>query len=279
MDLYISDLDGTLLNENAKLSNYTIKTINKLIDNGLNFTIATARAYESAGKIIKPLNIKLPIILNNGSFVYDLKNKKNILENYLPNTICKDILNLLDNYEISPFLSCKKCLKKSIEYIDLSLVQEAFVKEHLDKGDERFRKVNKYNLKNKKIINLFTLGKKEKLEIVNEKLKKFSNSISTNLYYDFYYKTYWLEVRPKNATKGNSCIFLKNKYDFEKFHVFGDNLNDISMFKKADKSYAVKNANKTLKKHADYIIKENTKDSVARFLNKNDNILRTIEKT
>ena len=35
--LYVSDLDGTLLKSNDKMSEYTIRTINKLIDNGMYF--------------------------------------------------------------------------------------------------------------------------------------------------------------------------------------------------------------------------------------------------
>ena len=41
--LYVSDLDGTLLNRQICLSNNTIQTINQLIAEGMLFTYATAR--------------------------------------------------------------------------------------------------------------------------------------------------------------------------------------------------------------------------------------------
>ena len=41
--LYVSDLDGTLLRSNEQLSEYTAQTINRLVDNGLIFSYATAR--------------------------------------------------------------------------------------------------------------------------------------------------------------------------------------------------------------------------------------------
>ncbi|UCD10596.1 MAG: HAD hydrolase family protein, partial [Nitrospinaceae bacterium] len=41
--LYISDLDGTLLQSNSRLPRKSIKRLNRMIDAGLNFTIATAR--------------------------------------------------------------------------------------------------------------------------------------------------------------------------------------------------------------------------------------------
>lgn len=38
--LYISDLDGTLLNSGAEISEFTQDTLSKLLLQGLNFTIA-----------------------------------------------------------------------------------------------------------------------------------------------------------------------------------------------------------------------------------------------
>ncbi|MDU1854269.1 MAG: HAD hydrolase family protein, partial [Clostridium baratii] len=42
MNIYISDLDGTLLNNNGALSEYTISILNKLNENNINFSVATA---------------------------------------------------------------------------------------------------------------------------------------------------------------------------------------------------------------------------------------------
>jgi len=66
--LIISDLDGTLFNKIGELNPYTISIINRLISKGYYFTIATARALESARPLIASLNINLPIILHNGVF-------------------------------------------------------------------------------------------------------------------------------------------------------------------------------------------------------------------
>ena len=42
--LYVSDLDGTLLNSDVKISKNSKNIINNLIDKGMNFTVATARS-------------------------------------------------------------------------------------------------------------------------------------------------------------------------------------------------------------------------------------------
>ena len=53
--LYVSDLDGTLLNSNQTLSPFTIQTINQLVSDGMLFSYATARSYQTAKKVTQGL--------------------------------------------------------------------------------------------------------------------------------------------------------------------------------------------------------------------------------
>ncbi|MDR1699603.1 MAG: HAD family hydrolase, partial [Lachnoclostridium sp.] len=69
--LYISDLDGTLLNEKAVLSDYTIDSLNDMIGRGMNFTIATARTPATVLDIMSEVKLSIPAILMNGVLIYD----------------------------------------------------------------------------------------------------------------------------------------------------------------------------------------------------------------
>ena len=69
--LYVSDLDGTLLNSQQQTSTYTNQTIEKLVDQGMLFSYATARSYYSAKPATKGLSAKIPLILYNGAFIID----------------------------------------------------------------------------------------------------------------------------------------------------------------------------------------------------------------
>lgn len=71
--LYISDLDGTLLNRSAELSEYAANTLNAMTAKGLCFSIATARTFVSTSKILSRLKLPIPIILMNGVLTYDMK--------------------------------------------------------------------------------------------------------------------------------------------------------------------------------------------------------------
>ena len=48
MRLVVSDLDGTLLNQKSEISDETREIVRKLIENGVDFAIATGRSIGSA---------------------------------------------------------------------------------------------------------------------------------------------------------------------------------------------------------------------------------------
>ena len=67
MSLYVSDLDGTLLDRNARLSDITRYGLTRLLDAGLTFTVATARHVSSVRQILEGLPLQLPVISSNGA--------------------------------------------------------------------------------------------------------------------------------------------------------------------------------------------------------------------
>ena len=69
--LFVSDLDGTLMRSDKKLSEKTVRTLNRLIENGVLFTYATARSIQSAMEITGGLKMRLPVITRNGTVLAD----------------------------------------------------------------------------------------------------------------------------------------------------------------------------------------------------------------
>ena len=74
--LYISDLDGTLLNSKKEVTDYTAGIINRCIEAGMLFSVATARMPYGCDYRLKQLNLQTPAILTNGVFIYDFNTKK-----------------------------------------------------------------------------------------------------------------------------------------------------------------------------------------------------------
>ncbi|HKL42740.1 MAG TPA: HAD family hydrolase [Clostridia bacterium] len=266
MILYISDLDGTLLNSEGKLSDYTVEKINEMIDKGLDFTIATARGFDSVKSILEPLNLKYPVILNNGLFIYDLKKSEVIKEYSIDISVANNLLEDLSSYGIYPMVSTKA---KEVYKVYYSGIQnhgeKEFIKFHGQSSALKFIEVESVDLKNEKVLSMFSIGTKEELQEVTDYLSHKYN-LEINLFYDIYSKYYWLEINPLNASKGDAALYLKEEYGFKQLITFGDNLNDVSMFKISDESYAMASGNSVVKPEATAVIGTNDEHSVAKYI-------------
>ena len=104
MNLFVSDLDGTLLNGKAKLTDYSRITINKLIENGMHFTAATARTYATVSKILGGLNVNAPLILMNGALIRDLQNNKYVFSAIINKNVSENIISLLHQMNLYGFM-------------------------------------------------------------------------------------------------------------------------------------------------------------------------------
>ena len=85
--LYVSDLDGTLLRNNQRTSNFTNNVINDLTKQGMIFSYATARSLITAKKATEGILCKIPLIVYNGAFVVDNVTEEILIANIRTNTV------------------------------------------------------------------------------------------------------------------------------------------------------------------------------------------------
>ena len=138
--LYISDLDGTLLNNNAELSDYTTNTLNTLIAEGLHFSVATARSLVSSAKILSGLTLHLPIVLMNGVLIYDTERRLYTQINALAPETVAAIIKTLRQFEITGFMYELKDgeLMTYHEALEQKPLRD-FVEERVSKYNKTFR--------------------------------------------------------------------------------------------------------------------------------------------
>ncbi len=267
--LYVSDLDGTLLNDERRISQKSIRILNELIDQGLHFTIATARSIESAKSLIEPLNLKLPGIFINGVFITDLQDGRPIKSHYLSNALGKEMVESYLQAGLNPIVyTVDHEGHPRVYYRGIHNPSEQhYIGDRLLLKDARFRIVSDYAAcLTEKLIEVNVIEVPEKLEAV---YSRFVNRAGCISHYgpDIYTPGYhWLEISSHQATKKQAVQYLKDRYGYEKLICFGDNLNDLSMFEAADESCAVSNAHESVKNAATRIIDSNNNDGVAKFL-------------
>lgn len=259
--LYVSDLDGTLLNKETKLTDYTINELNKLIDDGLNFTYATARSYNSAKVVSEGLKIKYPVILCNGVKIYDPISEKLIYGTFFNKeevSIVKEISKKYDNY---PIIYQTKDNIDKFYYIEYNI--SCGKQYYLDKRVNDKRLTISYDIDslfNNDFIYYFNfIDTYENLKPIYDELKKHFRCVFQQ---EIYREEFWLEVLPNNSDKGYSLKMLKELLNVDKIIYFGDSVNDIEAFKVADKKYAVSNSKEELIPYADEIIGSNDSNGV-----------------
>lgn len=270
MNLFISDLDGTLLNKNAQLTDYSRRTINLLVEKGMSFTAATARTYATVSKILNGLHVNAPIILMNGALIRDLQKNEYVYSAIIDNSVSNKIISIMHEMNLYSFMYTIQN-GDMIPYYEKIATPEmkAFYDERKNKYYKQFLQTSDFGSVNDNSLYFSLINKKENLMPFYEKIKDFQD-IKLTFYRDVYSDDLWyLEIFSPNASKENAVNFLKNEYGYDKIICFGDNLNDISLFNASDKKYAVENAAPELKKLADRIIDSNESDGVARFLKDN----------
>ena len=266
MILYVSDLDGTLLDNNAKISNESSKLLNNALKNNVNFTIATARTPATVVNLLKEINIKLPIVTMNGSAIYDIKTNTYLNYTSIPSNSAKKIKDIISTTDLNVFVYTLKNNHLFVYHKHLTNpYQINFYNERKNTPYKTFIEADCPDDAN--VLYFTTLDSEDKINTLYEKLKNIDDLYVVKYKDSYNEKIVNLEVFSINASKANAILYLKKHYNFDKLVVFGDNLNDMPMFKIADECYAVKNAVPELKNIATGVIGANTEDSVAKYIN------------
>ena len=275
--LIASDMDGTLLDNEHRISQENVDLIKYAQENNIIFIVATGRAYYEALPSLKEKNIKCDVISFNGGIVYD---KNGNLLSMTP-IILKDLyytISILKSLKINYQLYTKNTIyTNSIEtdiqgYADLirstgnvpnidylrAAAREKINAGHITEVDDIELFFNKQDNPPIKVIgfsdSLEKLEKAKELLGANENISVTSSGANN------------IEIMDKNATKGHALSQISEIYNipFENILAIGDNLNDESMLKLVKYSVAMENAVPELKKISRYITeKPNTQSGVS----------------
>ena len=261
--LYVSDLDGTLLRSDETLSEYTCHVINNLTERGILFSYATARSYVTAKKVTKGLHAKIPLIVYNGAFVIDNISKEILISNYFHDDI-NEVLEELFSNSIYPIVYSHIDTAEYFSFIPDKCNKGMQTFLNTRNGDRRWREAqNTEHLIQGDLFYITCIDSKEKLEPF---FKKYKDKYHVVFQQEIYTKEHWLEIMPKEASKANAILQLKEILGCKKVISFGDAANDIDMFHISDEAYAVANALDELKQAATKVIGSNDHNGVAEWL-------------
>ena len=283
--LIASDMDGTLLNHNHKIPKENVELINYAKNQGIEFIVATGRAYYEALPALNEENINCDVISFNGGIVYDKNGNIISITPMLPKDLYYTI-EILKIFDISYQLYTKNTIyTKSIE-TDINAYIDLIRSNGYDPDVEHLRAEAQEKLEMGYITEVenieFYLNEKEnppiKIIAISNDISKLENAaklLSENTSISVTSSgANNIEIMHKNATKGEALKEIAKIYgiNLENAVAIGDNLNDQAMLDIVGYSVAMKNGNTILKEQAKYVTeKTNSEGGVA------DTIFKLIE--
>ena len=270
--LYVTDLDGTLLDSDQRVSPFSCSVINDLVTRGMIFSYATARSMITARKATVGLNAQMPLIVYNGTFVIDNVTGQRLISNTFSAAEAAELLEILQAHDIAPLVYSLQAVPES----DTGTEKFSYIPSTVSPGLRRFLNSRQGDVRDNPVSSAADLAQGEIYYFTNidepSKLVPVYGDLRDryNCMYqkDVYSDDMWLEILPKAASKASAILQVKELYGCDRIVAFGDGLNDIPMFEIADECYAVSNAVDELKAIATGVIESNNADGVAKWLNK-----------
>ncbi|QNM15294.1 MULTISPECIES: HAD family hydrolase [Fusobacterium] len=253
MKFVVSDLDGTLLQPDHKVSDYSIDIIKKLVDKNINFVIATGRGKQGVQDILNQLNLDIYLICNNGANIYDKKGKL-IFEETIEPEISSKILKEIKNTGL--FYSA---FRENIFYHDKDDKEDYFTR-------ELFTEVVMNNLDNCPQLNkiIVTDDDPKVISKINNILReKFNSLVEITIS-----QPTCLDISPKGCSKGTGIKHLAKIFNTttEDFMAFGDGENDLDMLRTVGHPVIMANSQEVIKNQFSVMTSTNIEDGVAKYL-------------
>lgn len=268
--LYITDLDGTFLNDDAQVSPASARIVSDLSARGALISVATARTPATVEPLLAGTVTAPQLVVMTGATIWNRDTQTFIDPILLPEA---DVRVIEDCMERRGFFLFGYVMTAS------GHLHVYHPREGLSPDERRFVELRR-NLKLKtfhighplpredygRTALFFGMGSKEEIVGLADELKSRIGCY-VSYYKDTYTPDLWLlEVFASGVSKAAGIRRLKEYLGADRVVVFGDNLNDIPMMEAADLAVAVGNALPETKAAADIVIGDNNSDSVARWI-------------
>ncbi|MBC1762307.1 HAD family phosphatase [Listeria welshimeri] len=268
----ILDIDGTLLNDDKKISPETKKALITAQQNGVKLILASGRPTTGMHLYAEQLEMKKYhglLVSYNGAKVVDCQTKEELFNQTLTIAEGKAVLEHMKQFEV-------KVMIDKDDYMYVNNVYDCYIPY---KGEEiniiqyesrggNFKLCEKEDLAaflDYRINKILTAGDPDYMQKnYQAMMAPFKNTLNCVFTADFYF-----EFTAKNIDKAKALdtVLTPMGIHTENIIAFGDGHNDITMVKYAGTGIAMDNAVPELKAVANSITLSNNKDGIAHVLN------------
>ena len=253
--LVVSDVDGTLLTKDKRLTDASRAAVQRLHEAGIGFTITSSRPAIGMGFLVEPLRIELPVGPFNGSSIVGV-DMKAVEQHLIPASAVQKSLELLDGYGVDIWL----------------FTNEQWLTKHPDgpyvPNEKRAIRADPT------IIDDFTPYVSRACKVVGSshdfallahcetEMREVLGARATAVRSQDYY----LDITPPGQNKGTFVQAMARRLAISTDEVatIGDMHNDVAMFEESGLSFAMGNASDEVKKHAKRVTASNEEDGFAK---------------
>lgn len=269
--LYVTDLDGTLLSTDSRVTPWSASVISRLSRAGILISVATARTPATVEPLLAHTYTTPPAIVMTGAAMWDRQNHRYIHPRFIPADIARHATALCHSHGLRPMTyTIPPGSEKILMYFHGTpdRREEKFIAErsHLTLKHISILPNTPAPPSYPSTILLFALGPTEKVITVAQYLRS-QCGCAVSAYPDIFNpEVGLLEIFAPGVSKAQAVTRLREITHATHLTVFGDNLNDIPMFQVADTSVAVANAQPQVLAQASLTIGPNATDAVARYI-------------
>ncbi|WP_411678922.1 HAD family hydrolase [Clostridium thailandense] len=255
--LIATDLDGTLINDYGKINEKIFSLIELLNKKNIIFAAASGRFYSQLSKNFQKANSNMLFIAHNGALIKYNKSDKVLYSNCIRQEDIKKIASLKRDLGEELFLA-----GDDTAYI---VNPSQIILDEFKNCEVIAEKVKSFD-ELKSPIYKMTYYVKDGVK--PEMIEYLKSNINDNLEFVLSGDK-WIDIANKGVSKGNAIRILQEKFNIDEKDtmVFGDYYNDLTMFKRAYYSYAMKNAPEDVKEYANFIAESNNDNGVYKVIN------------
>jgi len=267
MELVVFDLDGTLLNRESAISDYTSETLKLLNENDIAYTVATGRTLHGARAILEGHSFPLPQVYKNGVMIWHPESKRFSSGAMLTPDELENVVNACVTQGVTPFVFTLDEDDESTVYhsptvtdVERELIRSTGIEEAV-----RVRALDELP-PGSAITHVNAIGDGDAIQSVLRSVRDEQHLVAYSGIAREGERWRWLDVHHSDASKGGAIETMKRLLGVESVICFGDSDNDLSMFQAADESYAPANASENIKSAATAVIGHHDDEGIARFL-------------
>ncbi|CAM3697548.1 HAD family hydrolase [Erysipelothrix urinaevulpis] len=249
--LFVSDMDGTFLDENSQVPKDFEQFLDEIENNDKHFVLASGRSLYNMKDKVKDYQHRLDFVSDNGAFVS--VNGQTIYKNVMDKGIIHELIAFgltLPNTSIILIGEHKAYVKAASRDHDV----------YLNEYYHGYEALDSLHHVDQEIVKVTYLNTNDMHEYYYDRIHpKFENDVNIVLAGEV-----WVDAMNPGINKKSGLDYIVEHYNlkYDEIAAFGDYHNDIDMLKAVGHSFAVSNAHPDVIEIVDEIIGSNKDNAV-----------------